>query len=147
DIWQAAGFGDNLTEGWLGRALKQQSLPAFHVATGNEPAPLALAGAPVRAPSITALEDFQLKTPAAGGMERREQKAVMEAGNKPPGQPGLLDFVQRRALNPYASSQRLQEIGKNYQPKVPSPPTGLANRLKLAAQLISADLGARIFYV
>ena len=30
---------------------------------------------------------------------------------------------------------------------MPYPNTGLANRLKLAAQLISAELGARIFYV
>ena len=41
----------------------------------------------------------------------------------------------------------MQEIGKNYQPKVPYPQTGLANRLKLAAQLIDADLGGRVFYV
>jgi uncharacterized protein (DUF1501 family) len=61
--------------------------------------------------------------------------------------PGLLDFVQRTAVNTYASSQRLQEIGKNYQPKSPYPNTPLANRLKLAAQLIDAGLGARIFYV
>ena len=27
---------------------------------------------------------------------------------------GLLDFVQKTALNTYASSQKLQEIGKNY---------------------------------
>jgi uncharacterized protein (DUF1501 family) len=55
--------------------------------------------------------------------------------------------VQRTAVQTYDSSRRLQEIGKNYQPKVPYPNTGLANRLKLAAQLIDADLGARIFYV
>ena len=63
------------------------------------------------------------------------------------GAPGLLDFVQRTASNTYASSQRLQEVGKNYQPKAPYPQTPLANRLKLAAQLIDANLGARIFYV
>jgi uncharacterized protein (DUF1501 family) len=147
DIWQAASTAETFTEGWLGKALKQVSAPAFHVAAGNESAPLALAGAPVRAPSITTLDDFQLKTTAATGMERREQKAVIEGASQPKGQPGLLDFVQRTALNTYASSQRLQEIGKNYQPKVPYPQTGLANRLKLAAQLINADIGARLFYV
>jgi uncharacterized protein (DUF1501 family) len=55
--------------------------------------------------------------------------------------------VSRTAVNTYASSRRLQEVGKNYEPKVPYPQTGLANRLKLAAQLIDADMGARIFYV
>ena len=52
-----------------------------------------------------------------------------------------------RASQVAASSQRLQELGKNYQPKTPYPQTPLANRLKLAAQLIDAGLGARIFYV
>jgi len=55
--------------------------------------------------------------------------------------------VSRTAADTYASSRRLQEVGKNYQPKVPYPATPLANRLKLAAQLIDAGLGARIFYV
>ena len=50
-------------------------------------------------------------------------------------------------MNTYANSQRLHELAKNYQPAVPYPNTGLAERLKLVAQLIEADLGARIFYV
>ena len=41
----------------------------------------------------------------------------------------------------------MQEIGKNYQPKATYPNTPLAGHLKLAAQLIDANLGARIFYV
>jgi len=55
--------------------------------------------------------------------------------------------VEKTAADTYASSRRLQEIGKNYQPKATYPNTPLATRLKLAAQLIDADLGARIFYV
>ena len=50
-------------------------------------------------------------------------------------------------MNTYANSQRLRELAKDYQPKVPFPASGLANRLKLVAQLIEADLGARVFYV
>jgi uncharacterized protein (DUF1501 family) len=109
-----------------------------------------LAGAPVRVPSIASLEDFQLRTSSASsGLEKKEQRALMEGAvrSKAGQSPGLLDFVQRTAVNTYASSQRLQEIGKNYQPKVPYPNDPLANHLKLAAQLIDADIGARIFYV
>src|ERR671933_18876 len=47
---------------------------------------------------------------------------------------GLLDFVSRTAAETYASSRRLREVGKNYQPKVPYPATGLGNRLDLAAR-------------
>jgi uncharacterized protein (DUF1501 family) len=141
DIWHAASTAETLTEGWVGRALKSMNAPAFHVAGNNEAAPLALSGSPARVPSITSIEDFQLKLADKAG------KAVIEGAAKAGGKPGLLDFVQKTALNTYASSQRLQEVGKNYEPKVPYPATGLANRLKLCAQLIDAGMGARVFYV
>ncbi len=153
DIWQAASTADALTEGWIGKALKHTpASPAFHVASNNEPAPLALAGAPARVPSITSLADFQLKLAAASGADTRRQKAIIEGAAEMPGGSAagggnLLDFVSRTAVNTYASSRRLQEVGKNYQPKEPYPQTGLAERLKLAAQLIDGGLGARVFYV
>ena len=151
DIWQAGNTAETSSEGWLGRALKQlPSPPAFHIAGPNQTSPLALAGAPMRVPSIASLDDFQLRTASGSGMlEKQEQRALMEGAARPKisKSPGLLDFVQRTAVNTYASSQRLQEIGKNYQPKAPYPNVPLANHLKLAAQLIDADMGARIFYV
>src|SRR5438067_6973802 len=61
DIWQAASTAETLTEGWLGKALKKQPVPAFHLAAGNETSPLALAGAQARVPSVASLDDFQLK--------------------------------------------------------------------------------------
>ena len=69
----------------------------------------------------------------------------MAKSNK--GKPDLLDFVKRTAVNTYASSKRLRDIGKNYTPKATYPNTALARHLRLAAQLIDANLGARIFYV
>jgi uncharacterized protein (DUF1501 family) len=150
DIWQAGSTAEALTEGWIGKALKGMpaGTPSFHLAGSNESSPLALTGAPVRVPSITSLEDFQLRVLAASGADKKEQKDIIEGSVKNGGdKPGLLDFVQRTASNTYASSRRLQEIGKNYQPKATYPQTPLANKLKLAAQLIDADLGARIFYV
>jgi uncharacterized protein (DUF1501 family) len=157
DIWQAGNLADTLTEGWIGRALKGlPSTPAFHLSGNNESAPLSLAGAPARVPSIASLADFQLRTAAASGADMKEQRAIIEnaakssnsvSGSKSTAKPSLLDFVQRTAANTYASSQRLQEIGRNYEPKVPYPNSPLANKLKLAAQLIDAELGARIFYV
>jgi uncharacterized protein (DUF1501 family) len=150
DIWQAASTAETLNDGWLGRALvRMPSVPAFHLAMANESSPLALAGAPAKPPSITDLEEFILKTAASSQADGRDQRQVIE-GSAKPGGPGsnLLDFVQRTAVNTYASSRRLQEIARNYQPKVPYPVNnGLAERLKLAAQLIDADLGARVFYV
>jgi uncharacterized protein (DUF1501 family) len=149
DIWQAGSTAEQLTEGWIGKALRgMKGAPSFHLAATNESAPLALSGAPARVPSITSLEDFQLKLSAASGSDKQEQREVIEGAVKGASErPGLLDFVARTAANTYASSRRLQEIGKNYQPKATYPQTPLANRLKLAAQLIDAELGTRIFYV
>lgn len=150
DIWQAARR-KNFNEGWLGRALKQlPPTPAFHLKTNNEPSPLALDGSPVRSPSINTLEEFQLQVSGSSGKDQMEQRKLIEstvAEKKRDKKSDLLNFVQRTASNTYASSRRLQEVGNNYQPKVPYPNTGLANRLKLAAQLIDANLGARLFYV
>jgi uncharacterized protein (DUF1501 family) len=150
DIWQAASTADELTEGWVGRALRGvPGAASFHLANPNESAPLALTGAPVRVPSITSLADFQLRVGAASQADARRQRSLIEAAANPTAdvQPGLLDFVQRTATNTYASSRRLQEIGRTYQPRVPYPNTPLANHLKLAAQLIDAGIGARLFYV
>ena len=86
---------------------------------------------------------------AASGADKKDQKSDHrrrgQAGR--PASRACSTSCSARRSNTYASSQRLQEIGKNYQPKAPYPQTPLANRLKLAAQLIDADLGARIFYV
>jgi uncharacterized protein (DUF1501 family) len=149
DIWQAASAAESLTEGWLGKALKKlPGVPTFHLKTSNENSPLALEGAPVRTPSITSLEDYQLQIAAASGADKKAQREIIEGVASPKmTKPSLLDFVKRTAVSTYASSHRLQDIAKNYQPKAPYPQTPFANRLKLAAQLIDADLGARLFYV
>jgi len=155
DVWHAAGTAESLTEGWIGKALKQKAAPAFHLAeSGTDTAPLALTGAPARVPSITSLEDFQLKTAAANATDKAKQKQLIEAVSEgSPHSPSagsqtdLLDFVRRTAATSYASSDKLQKIGKGYVPKATYPNTPLASRLKLAAQLIDGGIGARIFYV
>jgi uncharacterized protein (DUF1501 family) len=148
DIWQTASVAENVSEGWLGKTLKAlPGVPSFHLKSDNEPSPLALDGAPARVPSIKTLEEFQLQVAAASGADKKEQRDLIEGAAQSRGGGNLLDFVQRTASNTYASSRRLQEIGKNYQPKATYPNTPLAGRLKLAAQLIDAGLGARLFYV
>ncbi len=148
DVWQAASTDETLAEGWLGKAMKGKPLPAFHLAAGgNDTAPLALAGAPARAPSITSLDDFTLKMASANGADQAAQKGVIASAASPAGGSPLLDFVSRTAMNTYASSDRLAAVGKSYVPKVPYPDTGLGKRLKLVAQLIEAGVGARVFYV
>jgi uncharacterized protein (DUF1501 family) len=150
DIWQAASTEQTLTEGWIGKALRHiPAAASFHLAGANEPAPLALTGAPTRVPSITTLDDFQLRLQAASAADRRWQRDFLNNVSRPAAepQPNLLDFVQRTAVQTYASSARIAKVGRNYQSRNPYPATPLADHLKLAAQLIDAGMGARLFYV
>jgi uncharacterized protein (DUF1501 family) len=150
DIWQAASTAETLSEGWVGKALKQSPVPAFHLSAENESAPLALAGAPAKVPTIAKLADFQLKAAGGTAAEKDRQKKLIEAVSKPDSRaekPDLLDFVRRTAVTTYGTSDKLQQLGKEYAPKVPYPETGLGQRLRLAAQLLDAGVGARIFYV
>ena len=149
DIWEAGSTEKNLTEGWLGKAMRSMPAgPSFHLKTSNESSPLAFAGAPAKVPSIASLEEYQLQLAAASAADLKAKRDVIESSAKPgKGKPSLLDFVQRTASDTYESSKRLQELGKNYQPKATYPQTALASRLKIAAQLIDAGLGARTFYV
>jgi uncharacterized protein (DUF1501 family) len=145
DVWHAASTAETLTDGWLGRAMGKAALPGFHLAaSGTESAPLALTGAPARVPSLASLADFQLKAAAP-------QKSLIAEASRPregtEDTPGLLDFVQRTATATYASSDKLSKLGAAYTPKVPYPTSRLGDRLKLAAQLIDAGVGARVFYV
>ncbi|MBY0233069.1 MAG: DUF1501 domain-containing protein, partial [Gemmataceae bacterium] len=142
DVWQAGSTAEALTEGWLGKALKKMpaGTQSFHLKNNNQQSPLAFDGAPMRVPSIGSLAEFQLKTLG-------DTKKEIEGGAKGTKKPGLLDFVSKTASATYASSAKLAEIGKSYVPKAVYPATPLADRLKLAAQLIDAGLGARLFYV
>lgn len=149
DIWQAGSTARDLPEGWIGKALRGiPGAASFHLANANESAPLALTGAPVRVPSIRSLEDFQLRVEASSNRDRQSLRAVIESTAAPASSSNgnLLDFVQRTAVNTFASSRRLEQLGRSYQPRVPYPNTPLGNHLRLAAQLIDGGLGARLFY-
>jgi uncharacterized protein (DUF1501 family) len=155
DIWHAGSTDSSLTEGWLGKALQHKPVAGFHLAESTkETAPLALTGAPARIPSITSLEDFQLKTTSADAQDQAKQKQLIQEvakGTTTQGlggsEPNLLDFVHRTAVTTYSSTDQLASIGKNYTAKATYPNTPLANRFKLAAKLIDAGTGARLFYV
>ncbi len=151
DIWHSASVDGPYSDGWLGRALGQVKGGAgqgYHIGNKGEASPLALAGS-VKCPTLTSLADLELRTPGISGLDRKNQRETIEkaaiasgAGNN-----GLLDFVQRTASGTFATAKRLREIAKQYEPKVPYPENGLAERLKLVAQLIDAEVGARVYYV
>ena len=146
DVWNAADTKEVLTEGWLGKAMFHNKAGAFHL--GGETAPLALQGGTVKAPSIASLAEFQRKFLSSRTADATQQEAIVRSASTiEAGDNDLLDFVQRTATTTYAAGDRLKLLNKNYDAKQPYPANGLGNKLNLAAQLIDANLGARIYYV
>jgi uncharacterized protein (DUF1501 family) len=144
DIWHTASMAEKLpNEGWLGRAIGQQELkrdgivPAIHFGSGK--LPLALVGRSTEVQSIASVADYKLQ-PGPAGRDRLTAVATIQRADS------TLQFLQRSTLEAYTTSGRLEEMTKNYDTPVNYPPTELARKLKLVAQLIDAGFGTRIFY-
>jgi uncharacterized protein (DUF1501 family) len=153
-IWQTADLkptGD--TPGWLARGLDRRpvaagsDVPALHV--GADLLPQALAGGERHIPSIASLEQFRrrLNVPASAGIAE-QRTALDQIGAEARGPAGsLLQFVERSTLLTYASSARLESVmGKGGGATGYPESYGLAQRLKLVAQLIKAGLTTSLYY-
>ena len=153
DIWHTAKPGViDKRDGWLGRAFDASAgrlagkVPA--VAFGTNRLPLALVSTKFIVPTVRNLKDYQLQLGKGSKADRetqrrrmRELAAVKTAGNSE------LDFLRRTAVTALDTSKKIAEVISDYKPAAPYPQFGLAQRLKSVAQLINADLGARVYFV
>ncbi|HZL91588.1 MAG TPA: DUF1501 domain-containing protein [Pirellulaceae bacterium] len=152
DIWHTARneVGGDRTAGWIGRGLDSRQEDwnrtpdpgALHL--GEEVQPLALLARAVPVPSIRSLEQFQLDL---GGNFRLRQSIESAAGASRSDASELLKFVQTRTTSALEVSRRIEATAKDYKTPVVYPETGLAHKLKQAAQLIDAGLSTRVYYV
>ncbi len=153
DIWHTAKPGViDKRDGWLGRAFDASAgrlagkVPA--VAFGTNRLPLALVSTKFIVPTVRNLKDYQLQLGKGSKADRETQRrrmrdlaAVKTAGNSE------LDFLRRTAVTALDTSAKIAEVISDYKPAAPYPQFGLAQRLKSVAQLITADLGARVYFV
>jgi uncharacterized protein (DUF1501 family) len=135
-IWQSARFDpeEHNGLGWLGRALDGSDKAGNPAAllVGPESPPVALRGRRSVAAALDRVEDLTLIEPMA---------RATPAGSSE----DLLGFVRRATLDSYATADRLAGLaGKGTDAAYPD--TGLGRRLRLAARLLKADLGTRVFY-
>ena len=147
DIWHSCQRGQQeRAEGWLGRYLDERfksggpEVPALHL--GGEKQPLALVSRSVRVPSVRSLEQFRFQ-----GGDNLIDLANLFNSTQRSASDSLLDFVQSTSTSALAASQRVATGIQSYEPQANYPQTQLAEKLKVVAQLIDADLGARVFYV
>ncbi len=139
------------TPGWLARGLDVKppapgaDVPALHVS--GELLPQALVGSQHHVPSLTSLQQFRRRLGVPETAGAREQRAALDAlASEQRGKPGsLLQFVERSAVLTYTSSARLETVVAGGAAGYPEF-YGLAQRLRLVAQLIKAGLSTSIYY-
>ena len=152
-IWQSAKVdllrdnkNDSIVDekvvfGWLGQALDGDKSPADGsppaVFVGDAIPPVALRSYRSRASTLTRPEESVLSLRGEGRLD-------------PSGSDNGLDlaaFVRRSTLNAYATSDRMSAVLRDRKDSSTNyPATGLAERLRIIAQLIKGGMGTRIFY-
>ena len=162
-IWQSAdptmyapqtgtvSFSLRQQTGWLGRAIDQATRgdPALTPGAfvGQIAQPFALNAERSVVPSIRSLEDATLRR--LPGDEPAHQRRLVEAATAARGQDDtLLNFIQRTTLAAYRSGDQIEAAAKAATANSADYPAfALAKTLHLVAQLISADVGIRVYYV
>jgi len=152
DIWQSASLDAAAPDrGWVGRALDQSVKPSASdapaLAVGLQRLPLALTAANVNVPAIADIDGFRLRPGGddEGGRKRRDLMRQLAEPSDSSGGEAL--FLQRAASSAYDMAERIGQVTREYQPAAPYPGTQLASHLKLIAQMIAGEFGARIFFV
>lgn len=132
-IWHTARFGvdDRKGYGWLGRAMDASA--GNLISVGGE-VPTALRGRRSCAVAFKTIEEVLLSDTASA-----------KAGVGPETENDLLAFVRRQAVDAHAAADKLSRLsGEKTGPGYPQ--TELADRLRLVARLLKADIGPRVFY-
>src|SRR6185437_6147116 len=148
EIWQSANPKAYQPTGWLGHYIDHAAkgtdvaMPAINI--GNE-LPLALAseGAPV--PSIQSVEDFRIKTdPATPNQAKTEEQMIRDFSNTKP-KTAAMEFLSRQATHAIGSIDKIRKLATGYKQDA-NYPGNFGGTLRLAAQMIHANFGPRVFY-
>jgi uncharacterized protein (DUF1501 family) len=132
-MWHTARFDEAELRGygWLGRAMDPSAGNLF--AVGGD-VPTALRGRRSSAVAFKRIEEVLLTDPAAAKASRGTDTAD-----------DLLAYVRRQAADAHAAADKLAALTKDKGGPT-YPQSELAQRLKMAAKLLKADVGARVFY-
>jgi uncharacterized protein (DUF1501 family) len=140
-VWQTARRDpkEHAGTGWLGRGLDEVKGapgggPAM-VYVGGGQMPVALRSRRSVASALTRPEDFVL----AG-----EAKSLLSA--EVDTKDDLASFVHRMAVEGQSTAERMKTVASSKDEGPSYPNTELAQQLRLAARLIRADTGSRVYY-
>ncbi len=146
EIWHTASTAARTRTGWLGRCLETMSaatrgdLPALAIATGL---PQALQSDVISVPAIEQIEGVQETLVSAGP----RSDLLRKLGTNSSQTGGPVPFIVRQSQAMYRAADLLQGAQSNYASSIAYPESPVAQRLRKVAQVLSADLGVRVFFV
>jgi uncharacterized protein (DUF1501 family) len=156
DIWQSGVPERVVQTGWLGRYVDaaccgqdQPLTSSLGAMSMTDTAPLTLWTEHVLVPTIGSLSTFKFQTDDGEAPDERlvHLDTFREIYSRTASPSAYDDFVRRVGRDALDTSEQLQRIASTYAPSVTYPTTSFANQLKQVAQIMSGDLGTRIFYV
>lgn len=150
DIWHTCQRKNELrVDGWLGRYLESSAgqfastdPQALHF--GEDKQPFALMSRRVRVPSVGSLDEFRLLGREQGQFATAV-KQLADARRAPAND--LLGFVQSSTSSAIEASERIEAAAMSDSPAAAYPGNRLSRKLQTVAQMISAGLNTRVYYV
>ena len=150
DIWHTAEPDKMISEGWLGKAIrdldpnKENILTAVNFGRGL---PRALAASGVSVASVGDLSNYGVLTGIQGNEERTEALDIFARMYAPMiGSGAVSDYLSQTGLDALKGADILSEAPKTYSSSVEYGGSPFAQWLKNIAQVHLSDFGTRILY-
>jgi uncharacterized protein (DUF1501 family) len=136
-IWHTADPKARETEGWIGKIAEKYGDP-FCATNFGGTTPKVLRGADIILPSISKIDDFQLRVP-------QEVKSAFDVALGSP-LPGRAESIRNATKQMFSDIDKVQKGVKKYKEGVKYPDNNFANSMRDVARMIAADVGPRVFY-
>src|SRR5438552_1316954 len=148
EIWQTANPSKYEPTGWLGHYVD-------HVLRGTEgllkavnigpELPQALVADHEVVPSIQSVDDFKIRTDPNTSFDAKLEEQIIRQLNATKNSSPAVQYLSRQATDAIIEADEIRKVVAGYKPDADYP-GGLGQNLRLIAQLISGELGTKLFY-
>ena len=149
DVWHTAQPADVAPEGWLGQAIRELDPKSENVVTGvnfGRGLPRAMYAKDVPVASVGNLETYGLmpdiKDEAARALALEAFSQIYGGSGKD----AISQFISQVGMDALKGADRLRAAPAAYSSSVEYADTPIAQNMKSIAQVMFADVGARVFY-
>jgi uncharacterized protein (DUF1501 family) len=149
DIWHTCEPERLLTEGWLGKAIRELDPRKDNVLTGvsfGRGVPRAMVAPGVPVTSVGDLDTYGLLTGVADPQQRQAALTDFHAMYTAMGKTEVMDYLAQTGLDVLTGVDIIKKAPAMYTSKVTYADNPIARSLRDVARVHTANLGTRIFY-